>query len=308
VTSTLREAASRRAEILPEEARSALAHLRLIPPIRADGRVSGLHRSTHLGQSLEFSELKAYSFGDNLRAVDWRVFARTDRLYVRRFFDETNLQAHLVLDASGSMAYPAPRSKFVHAASVLAGLAYVLLRQSDEVGLVVAHEKRPKRYPPRSSPAYLSEFLEYLAEASASDGTTLESAVRELACTGLRRGLVLIASDFLTRLEPILAVLQSLVVRGHCVAVLHVLSPEERAFPFRGPTVFRSVETEETALVDATALRRHYLDALERFVGRLRARCHEAGVFYVPLQMDRPPHENAAEVIRSLSRAEAIPR
>lgn len=288
-------------ELLPEEARAALAGLRIRPAIRADGRVGGVHRSTHVGQSLEFSELKAYAFGDDRRSVDWRVFARTDRLYVRRFLDETNLTAHLVLDASGSMAYPSPLSKYSHAAAILAGFAYVLLRQSDEVSLTVAHETRPRFCPPRGTPSCLPEVLASLAETTPSGQTVLESALKTLSVQGPRRGLVVVASDLLTRIDPVLALVRALVARGHCVIVFHVLSPDERSFPFHGPIVFRCEETGEEALLDATGLKRHYVAALDRFLARVHAGCHDAGAFHVSVTLTQPPHGYVAEAVRLVS-------
>lgn len=287
--------------LIPEEAREALRGLRVRPPIRADGRVGGLHRSTHLGQSLEFSELKAYSFGDDRRSVDWRVFARTDRLYVRRYLDETNMAAHLVLDASGSMAYPSPVSKCRHAAAILAGLAYVLLRQNDEVGLIVANEHRPRYCPARGSPSYLSEVLSALAGAVPSGRTVIESSLKTLSVRGLRRGIVAIASDLLTDLEPVLALVRALVARGQCVILFHVLSPEEREFPFHGPVLFRCEETGEETLLDASGLKRHYKEALERFLTRVRDGCHQAGAFHVPVTMMRAPHLDVTDAIRAIS-------
>lgn len=288
-------------DLLPEETRSALGGLRIRPAIRADGRVGGLHRSTHLGQSLEFADLKAYAFGDDRKSVDWRVFARTDRLYVRRFLDETNLTAHMVLDASGSMGYPSGGSKCSHAAAILAGLAYVLLRQADEVSLTVAHERRPKFCPPWGTPACLPEVLAALAQTSPSGSTVLEPALKALSFAGRRRGLVVVASDLLTRLDPVLALLQALVARGHCVVVFHVLSPEERTFPFHGPVLFRCEETGEEALLDASGLKRHYLSALERFLARVRGGCHQAGAFHVPVTLTRPPHEDVIEAVRLIT-------
>lgn len=288
-------------DLLPEEARAALAGLRIRPGVRADGRVGGLHRSTHVGQSLEFSELKAYAFGDDRRSVDWRVFARTDRLYVRRFLDETNLTGHLVLDASGSMAYPAAASKYAHAAAILAGVAYVLLRQSDEVSLTVAHEARPRFCPPRGTPSCLPEVLASLAETRPSGRTVLQPALKALSVQGSRRGLVAVASDLLTPVEPILALLRALVARGHCVIVFHVLSPEERSFPFHGPVLFRCEETGEEALLDASGLGRHYAVAMDRFLARVHGGCHEAGAFHVPVTLTRPPDQDVAEAVRLVS-------
>jgi uncharacterized protein (DUF58 family) len=287
--------------LLPDPARRVLGGLRLKPRILAEGRVSGIHPSSHQGQSLEFSDLKGYAFGDDPHGVDWKVYARTDKLYVRRFLDETNLTAHLVLDASGSMATPAGASKHAHAASMLAGLAYVLLRQRDEVGVRVAHARRTIACPARGVPSHLAAVADALLAVEPSGETDLGPALAAVVGEGRRKGMTIVASDMLTAWEPAVDAMRSLGLGGHAVLLLHVLSVAERTFPFRGPVVFRSPETGESVLTDARGLRRHYLAALERFVGEVRSACHDAGVFYHPVDMTRPPHEGVAEVIRAVS-------
>ncbi len=286
--------------LLSDEARTALGGLRFRPRIAAEGRVSGVHASSHLGQSLEFSDLKGYAFGDDPRGIDWKVYARSDKLYVRRYLDETNLTAHIVVDASGSMAAPIPDSKFRHAASVAAGMAYVLLRQGDEVGLAVASERRPATCAARSVPSHLNEILGLLGRARPAGATVLERTLREVLSRARRKGVVVLASDLLAPVAPLVDVLGILAARGHAVMLLHVLSQEERTFPFQGTVVFRSEESGESALLDARALRRRYLQAVEGFVGQVRSACHDARVFYCPVPMQRPPHVEAAEVIRSV--------
>jgi uncharacterized protein (DUF58 family) len=286
--------------LLPEEARTALGGLQFRPRIAAEGRVSGVHASSHLGQSLEFSDLKGYAFGDDPRGIDWKVFARTDKLYVRRYLDETNLTAHLVLDGSGSMASPLTGGKYQHAASILAGLAYVLLRQGDEVGVTVASALRPRSCAARSVPSHLTEILGVLSEARPAGGTVLLPAMQEVLGRARRKGVVVLASDLLTDFVPVVDTLGMLASRGHAVMLLHVLSQDERTFPFQGTVVFRSEETGETALLDARALRRKYLQAIEAFTTSVRGACHDARVFYCPVPMLRTPHVEVAEVIRSV--------
>jgi uncharacterized protein (DUF58 family) len=262
--------------------------------------VAGVHASSHLGQSLEFSDLKGYAFGDDPRGIDWKVYARTDKVYVRRYLDETNLAAHLVIDASGSMAAPEGASKYRHAASVLAGLAYVLLRQGDEVGVLVASRRRPRACAPRSVPSHLNEILRVLGDARPSGDTVLEPAMQELLGRARRKGVVLLASDLLAPFQPVVDALGMLASRGHTAMLLHVLSQDERTFPFQGTILFRSEETGESALLDARALRRKYLQAVEAFIASVRSACHDARVFYCPVPMLAPPHVEAAEVIRSV--------
>ena len=287
-------------DLLPEEARAFLGGLRFRPRLAAEGRVSGVHVSSNLGQSLEFSDLKGYAFGDDPRGIDWKVFARTDKMYVRRYLDETNLAAHLVIDASGSMAAPFGASKYNHAASVLAGLSYVLLRQGDEVGIIVASELNPRTCPARSVPSHLNEILGLLARTYPAGQTRLEPAMKEVLGRARRKGVVVVASDLLAPYRPVVDVLGMLASRGHAAMLLHVLSQDERTFPFQGTLVFCSQESGETALLDARALRRKYLAAMDLFIGEVRSACHDARVFYCPVPMARLPHEEAGEMIRSV--------
>ncbi len=285
---------------LPPEMRRALGGLQFRPRIRAHGRVSGLHLSSHQGQSLEFSDLKGYAFGDDPRGIDWKVFARTDKLYVRRYLDETNLTAHLLIDASGSMAYPDRPSKFEHAARMMAGLAYVLLRQGDEVGLLVAHERRPAVCPPRGVASHLGELMSVLERAHPSHKTVIQDAVVGVADRSLKNGVVIVASDLLAPWEAMLDLLGGLVARGFVVIVLHVLSPEERTFPFQGAVVFGNLETGRTDLVDARGLKQHYMTALNRFLDAVKASCHDAGVFYHPVDMRESAQVSVATLLKAI--------
>ena len=286
--------------LLTDPARRALGGLRFRPRILAEGRVSGLHPSSHQGQSLEFSDLKGYSFGDDPRGVDWKVYARTDKLYVRRYLDETNLTARLVIDASGSMSYPEGASKYSHAAAMLAGLAYVLLRQRDEVGVVVAHARGTTSCPPRGVPSHLAEVAATLSAVEPSGETVLGGALGEVVGGARKKGVVVLASDLLTDWERAVDALGALAMRGHAVIVLHVLSVEERSFPFRGSVVFKSPESGASALLDARGLRRSYLAAIDRFEREVRSACHDAGVFFFPVDMSRTAHEGVAEVVRAV--------
>lgn len=283
--------------LLPEEARARLSALRLRPRILAEGRTGGLHPSSHLGQSLEFSELKPYSIGDDIKTVDFKVLARTDRLYTRRFFDETNMSSYLVVDASGSMAYPLGLSKYWFSASVAMGFAYILLRQADEVALLLAHEEKPLFRPPRSSPSYLLELARCLAKVHPNGSNSLLASLERLCGARIKRGLCVIISDLLMPFEPLQEVLKFLANRGHQCMVVQVLSPEELEFPFHRPTVFLNMERHETLLVDARTLRKRYLLALSQFLEKVRMGCHLAKAFYFRADMRQPPYEAVREAI-----------
>ena len=175
----------------------------------------------------------------------------------------------------------------------------MLLRQADEVGLTLASKRRPASCPPQGVPSHLNDLLGLLAATRPAGETSLLPALREVMARSRRKGLVVLASDLLTDWAPVVDSLGLLAARGHAVLLLHVLSPEERTFPWQGTVVFRSEETGETALLDARALKRRYLQAFEAFTAGIRSACHDARVFYCPVNMQSPPHVEAAEVIRS---------
>lgn len=288
-------------EVLPSDAREALERLRLRPMLMADGRVSGVHISSHMGQSLEFAELKGYAFGDDPRGIDWKVLARTDKVYVRRFHDETNMAAWLILDASASMNQPMPDTKFRYGASVLAALSYVLLRQRDEVGLVLAHSRHPEICPVRSSPSHLGELCQMLVDARPSGPTVLRSALETAAAGMAKRGLVVVASDMLTaEWEATVGALGAIVARGGVAVLAHVLSVEELTFPFSGNLVFRSAETGESALLDARGLRRQYLKAISDFKAAVAQACLKVGVIYKAIDTTQAAHNQAAGIIHAV--------
>jgi len=285
--------------LLGEEARRALAGTVFRPRMIAGGGRSGVHLASHRGQSREFSDLKPYSFGDDLRHLDWKVLARTDRAYVRRYLDETNLGAWLVLDASGSMGEaPGGVTKYRHGAGLLAAMAWVLLQQGDEVAATVCSEGRQVHLPPRSVPSHWRDLNTLWSGTRPGGGTDLLPALREVTVRARRRGIVVVASDLLTPREAVMESLRTLAARGHAVFLLHVLSPEERTFPWQGTAVFQSPESRTTALMDARGLRRPYLQAMQAFLEEWQRDCHEGRIRYHLVPMARAAWKEALEVIR----------
>lgn len=283
-------------DFLPPPARRALGGLRFRPLILAHGPVAGAHPSLNRGQSLEFSDLKGYSAGDDPQQIDWKVLARTDKLYVRRFFDETNLTAWMVLDASGSMALD-DKVKYLHGASMLTGLSYVLLRQGDEVGVRVAKAGKPRWCVPRGIPSHLTAITDIFGDVEPSGGTSLSAPLLAIASQVKSGAVIIIASDLLTNWQGVISILASLSARGNAVVLVHLLTQKERTFPFDGSVVFSSAETGESVLVPAGALRRRYLSALAHFEGDVRGACHSAGIVYFAADLDNPPHVNVSNLL-----------
>jgi uncharacterized protein (DUF58 family) len=263
-------------------ARFAKARIRVRE--RADGTLSGIHRSPHHGSSVEFTEHKEYSPGDELRHIDWRVYGRTDRYYVKRFEDETNLRAFFVLDCSGSMAYradTAAHSKFDYAARLTAHLAYLLLQQQDAVGMVAVGPEVVLELPARAASAHLLHILQALEHLTPTGKTDLARGLTRVAEYGLKRGLIFVLSDLFVELDPLFRVLAQLKARRHRVVLLHLLDHDELTFPFKELSYFRALESKARLLAEPRAVRNAYDRALQAFLAQAAARCRDTGIEYL---------------------------
>ncbi|MCX7818047.1 MAG: DUF58 domain-containing protein [Kiritimatiellae bacterium] len=271
-----------------------LATLQVLARSVVEGFCSGLHRSPHKGFSVEFREHRAYVPGDEIRRLDWKLYGRRDRFYVREFEDETNVRATLVLDASGSMAYGDP-SKLEYAARLAAGLAWLLLQQSDAVGLLT-FDTAPRRYiPPRARPGHLRVLTDALERTVAGGETDLGGVLHDVAARVHRRGLLIVISDCLGPLPQLLAALAHLRFVHHDVSVIQVLHPDEIEFPFRGWTRFESLERAGHArLLDPAVLREAYRRRVDEFQRDLRRGCHRHRVDWTLMTTDRPWAESLA--------------
>ncbi len=289
----------------PEVARR-VSTLLLAARRAAEGLASGLHKSPHRGASVVFVEHREYRPGDDLRLLDWRAYARTDRHMIKRFEQETQLRGTLVLDRSGSMAYPTipgAHTKARHAATLLAALGYVLVRQGDLAGAATFADVLAPPLPARGRPAQVEAIATALAEPPAEGATTdLAGALGSVAERAGRRGFVAVASDLLDLREGALAPLAQLVARGHDVVVFHVLHPDELSLPFDEPTRFEGLEGEATLETDPAALRGAYTLEIRQFLEECRARCTAAGARYVLARTDVPPERTLAELLTARGR------
>ena len=259
-----------------------------------EGLQGGGHASLHLGASVEFAEHQKYSPGDDIRHIDWRAFARTDRHFVKRHEREVTLRCLALLDCSASMGYRGSRSELtkLQYASVLVGaLGHVLVRQGDAVGLL-AFAREPVAYlPPERRPGHLPVLLSRLAGLAPSDGpgTGFAEALRRGAERAGRRALIFVASDLWGADRGTQIALGSLAARGHDVMLCHVLDPDEVDFPFEGPAVFHGLEGEGEVEVDPARIRRDYRSELEAARERWRRAGGEAGVDLVHAVTDTAP-------------------
>jgi uncharacterized protein (DUF58 family) len=265
--------------------------LALIARNTVEGFLTGVHKSPYKGYSVEFAEHRQYYPGDEIRHLDWRVLAKTDRFYIKEYEEETNLKAHLLVDASGSMGYRGKhQSKFEYARHVAACLAYLMLHQLDAVGMV-AHDTRVRQIiPPRANAKHLLRVLQALEQTAPGGETSLAPLWHELAALQIRRrGMVVILSDCFDDLDRLLTALRHFRHKKHEVILFHVLAPEEIEFPFRRLTQFQDLEVvPHHLLVDPARLRREYLERFETFCRQLRDRSRGMGVDYHLLRTDEP--------------------
>jgi uncharacterized protein (DUF58 family) len=255
-----------------------------------EGFLTGVHKSPYKGYSVEFAEHRQYYPGDEIRHIDWRAYGKTDRYYVKEFEEETNLRAHLLVDASGSMAYRgAGPSKFEYAQHVAASLAYLMLHQLDAVGLVVHDTKVREQIAPRASSKHLMHLLTTLEKTRPGGETALAPLWHDLAGRLKRRGLVVVLSDCFDQAGQLLHALRRFRHQHHEVLLFHILAPEEIEFPFKKWTQFRSLESAgHRVLADPQRLRREYLENFRRFCTQLREGAGQMQVDYHLMRTDEP--------------------
>lgn len=251
--------------------------------------MSGMHRSPYFGQSVEFLQHRGYTFGDEIRHVDWKVWAKQDRLYVKQYEEETNLRAALLVDVSGSMQYgPRHLSKFEYAATVAASLAYLLLRQQDAVGCMAFDEAPRAAAPQRSKRNHLDSIIQTLDASRPKNKTDLYPILRHAAETYPRRGMMILISDLLCEREGLFRGLKLLRSRGHDLIVFHILDDDELDFPFNGPTRFEDLELAGSLACNPRALREGYLAALDRYLDEVRRGCIGNNTDYTLLRTSQP--------------------
>jgi uncharacterized protein (DUF58 family) len=255
-----------------------------------EGFLSGLHRSPYKGFSVEFAEYRQYLPGDDLSSVDWKVYARSDRHYIKRFEEDTNLECHLLLDVSASMAYrgAAAMTKLEYG-SVLAGsLAFLMNRQRDATGLIAFDDRIRFRMPAGARPGHLHALLLALERLRPGTRSNVALPVNQFAEALVKRSLVVLISDLLDEAEPVVRSLKHLRFRGTDVIVFHVLDPDELTFPFRGPSRFRDLENAVEVVAEPSAVRAGYLGALDALTQAYRGELRGAGIDYVQLDASQP--------------------
>lgn len=256
-----------------------------------EGYVTGVHRSPYHGFSIEFSEHREYTPGDDLRYVDWKAFGRTDKVYLKQFEEETNLICYLLVDASESMSYQssgASMSKLEYARTVAASLACLILHQQDSVGLVTFDCEMRDLIRPSSNPSQLKQLTHLLQETEPRQTTDTGPVFHDLAERLKRRGIIIILSDFLDNVESMLDGLRHFRYRQHEVIAMHILDPAEHDFPFQQPTLFRGLEDLPDVMTEPRALRQAYLKEFGTYLKKVAAGCRVQQADYVSMRTDQP--------------------
>jgi uncharacterized protein (DUF58 family) len=285
---------------------AALGNLEFVARSVVEGFLIGLHRSPHRGFSVEFAENRPYVPGDDIRHVDWRMYARSDRYYVKQYEEETNLRAYLALDTSASMDWTSAPGRLLpkleYGRLAAASLAYLLLRQGDSVGLLAFDDRIRVRVAPRGTRRQLGVLLGSLASLEGSGTTDAGGAIREVALRMRRRGLVVLISDLLVEPDETLRALHFLRHRGHEVLVFHLMDPGERYLPQAGDAVFFDPEDEAEIRTDSAGLRSEYVKAVDEAVRTWRLECRRMGADYHLLTTDTPLGSVLGEYLEKRSR------
>ena len=277
-------------EFLDSALLSRLGSLPIESRVPMMGNVAGKHRSPHRGSSVEFAEYRKYVPGDDTRRLDWKVFARSDRFYMKEFEADTNLRAYFVVDASGSMNFEgAHGSKIAYARKIAASLAYLLVNQGDAAGLSVCTDKLHLEVPPSRRPAHLERLFSTLASLEPSGPTGLIDALHTVAEKVAQRAFVVILSDLFTDPAALGDALQHLRYRKHDIAVFQLMDPQEIDFHFDRPKRFVDLEDGTAIVAEPNLIAEEYKIALRDFLTAVRAKCHDAAADYQLVTTDSDP-------------------
>jgi uncharacterized protein (DUF58 family) len=266
-----------------------VANLPLVARGVVEGFISGLHRSPFHGSSVEFSEYRKYVPGDDLKHLDWKAYGKSEKLYVKLYEEETNLRSTILLDTSASMDYASGgMRKADYGAYLAASLAYLMIRQQDTVGLTTFDHRLRTILPPGAGALHLNEILTVLDRLEVGESTGIAKPLHDIAEMVKRRGLIILISDLFDEPEEVMRGLLHFRHKKHEVIVFHLVDPDERTFPFRGPVTFRDLESGQRMDVTPEAVRTEYRKAFEAFVDTFRKGAADARIDYVLAETDTP--------------------
>lgn len=278
-------------KLIDPQTLTRLKGLELKARMIVEGYVSGLHKSPYHGFSVEFAEHREYVPGDDLRYVDWKVFGKSDRIYLKQYDEETNFTCQLLVDISESMSYRSEKAvmtKLEYAQHVAAAFAYLIVHQQDAVGLATFDASVRNVLRPGSTPAHLRQLCEVLDHCQPQGETAIGPILHDLAERTKRRGLVVILSDFFDDPQSLLLGLKHFRHRRHDVVLLHVIDPAEQDFPFLDPTLFKGLEGLGDQLTEPRSLRKAYQKEFTEFLNAIRSGARDMHMDYVLMRTDQP--------------------
>jgi len=275
--------------ILTPDIISRLNNLSLKARFVVEGFIVGLHKSPYHGFSVEFSEHRAYGAGDEIRHVDWKLWGKTDRFFIKQFEEETNLKSYLLVDQSLSMTYKSKKmTKLEYAQILAASLGYLMLKQQDAVGLTLFDDRIRVNIPARSKRSHLNIILSQMQNIIAGPETTIAPVLHKTAEAIKKRGLIILISDLFDDPDKVLSGLQHFRYKGHEVIVFHVLDPQELTLDFTQRTRFRDMESGEEIITDPWHIQPDYQKSMEQFCDYIKSNCRQKNIDYVQLSTDLP--------------------
>ena len=272
---------------LHPEVAAKLGNMSLRARLVVEGYIIGLHKSPYHGFSVEFAEHRAYGPGDEIRHIDWKLYGKTDRYYVKQYEEETNLRSHLILDISKSMTYRSKNiSKLEYASYLTAALSYLMLNQKDGIGLILFDKKIQSFIPPRSTSSHLNTIFSQLDQINPGEDTQLGNVLHEMADRIKKRGLVILISDLFDDFDAIIGGLKHFRYNKQEVIVFHILDRQELNFNFNTRTRFKDMETGELVTTEPWQIRNSYKDLMLKFQDKYRKQCRKRLIDYIPLFTD----------------------
>jgi uncharacterized protein (DUF58 family) len=283
---------------------SRIGSLDLRARLVVEGFMVGLHKSPYHGFSVEFSQHRPYMQGDNLRSVDWRVFGKTEKYYIKQYEEETNLRSYIILDSSKSMSYASDKqiSKLDYASTLVASLAYMMIKQQDAISLTVYSDEIIKHLPPKSSNSYLQQVLKELVSIVPSSKTNTSVALNKIAEKIKRRGLVIIISDFFDDVDKTLKAIKHFAHQKNEVIIFQILDPMERSFGFGKDAIFKDLETDEELTTQPYQIQKAYQEAMAEFTNKIKRECLNANFDYNLLDTSTPFDKALFSYIQKRSR------
>lgn len=266
-----------------------LRNMNLVARFLVEGFITGLHRSPHKGFSVEFAEYRQYVIGDDVRRIDWKLWPKTHKLYVKEYQEETNLRCTILLDVSASMGYGSGElTKLEYASYLTAAIAYLMTKQNDSVGLILFSNTVLTYIPPKCSPAHLKNILVKLESVEPKDPTDVSRAFHAVAERVRRRGLIIVLSDFYDEPGNVLKALKHFRHKKHEVLAFHILDHAELTFPFDGMVRFKDMETGDDVQLYPRRLRDEYLEKMREFIRTYQRRCSDSDIEYVQVDTKTP--------------------